>query len=88
LTIKEEEEEAPFTLLKTLSKDANHCLEQIRKKKKAKKHTLMPILKEIKKALKPKALNNAEKTADGPASAKKPTKGEDPSQKKKRKTVG
>jgi hypothetical protein len=53
-----------------------------------KKHTLTPILEEIKEALKPKALTDAEKTAEGPASAKKLTKGEDPSQKRKRKTVG
>jgi hypothetical protein len=53
-----------------------------------KKHTLTPILEEIKEALKPRALNDAEKTADEPALAKKPTKGKDPSQKKTRKTVG
>jgi hypothetical protein len=53
-----------------------------------KKHTLTPILEEIKEVLKPKALTNAKKTAEGPASAKKLTKGEDPSQKKMRKTVG
>jgi hypothetical protein len=53
-----------------------------------KKCTLSPILEEIKEALKPKNLNNAEKTAEGPTSAKKPTKGEALGQKEMRKMVG